>query len=645
MEPPSTSSFKQNLEPDDWGAEFPMEDDLEVLSPGCSGPVLGVSAQADLATQRSVIAGTDTDMVTDLYSVQFPALGEGEHSVPGHKKRRLSPSVSLTESNCDPSFVPTYGGFRDPDFYSESAYTPKIGESRDTGTVVDHSVLADVQDSGQVQKSAGIEAGHAPATTVIIVEPLPASDGSSNFFTNDVKLARGIQNSLFGPHVLDTRRNFAKKLLVVTLTRVDDVTLGRLLKVDSLGDWPVVCRLPRIFQRTRGVIGPIGLDSDMSDILSALVLSDSSVSEVIRLTKGKEKTPTLSVVVTFTGLVLPSRIKLFYQSFPVRAYIDRPWQCFRCQNFGHNADQCRYRVRCVVCAGPHLVKDCASRSSGGSSVGPVADTANRTVQCANCRGAHTANYGGCKFMQKAKKVEKLRVQHRLSYREAVLKVNQEERILHVTTGSAVSETLPLKPSSGRQRAVLLQPSQQTVQVGISTSTQTDTVLDKSHSQEGLVQMVISLMVRILERTKLISRSECSEISSYVHETVGVVLGLGGVSDKADIVTSQSPLVVQGKQQSDPLGLDGSGKSSPSQCQVDQSSCSKRPPFVVEPSHTKGSRHLTASVPVSVDKSSATSFLQSPAYDSHSHGAILPHNSVPAPARVKKRHASHKKWNK
>ena len=94
-------------------------------------------------------------------------------------------------------------------------------------------------------------------------------------------------------------------------------------------------------------------------------------------------------------------------NYKVSLYIDRPWQCYRCQQFGHNTNGCHAQLKCVVCAGRHNVKDCESR----------------IPKCSNCGNSYTANYGGCSYMKKAKIVEKVRAEKKLSYRDACLHVN------------------------------------------------------------------------------------------------------------------------------------------------------------------------------------------------------------------------------
>ncbi|XP_049804704.1 proteoglycan 4-like [Schistocerca nitens] len=63
-----------------------------------------------------------------------------------------------------------------------------------------------------------------------------------------------------------------------------------------------------------------------------------------------------------------------------------PRQCRRCQRFDHTANYCTLPTRCLICAGLHEAKDCTKPRSDSSV-------------CANCNGAHPANYKGCEVYQ------------------------------------------------------------------------------------------------------------------------------------------------------------------------------------------------------------------------------------------------------
>ena len=55
---------------------------------------------------------------------------------------------------------------------------------------------------------------------------------------------------------------------------------------------------------------------------------------------------------------------------------------FKCQGFGHKAQNCTKKQKCVVCGEAHSHKNCPNKEK-------------RTSKCANCRGPHVPNYRGC----------------------------------------------------------------------------------------------------------------------------------------------------------------------------------------------------------------------------------------------------------
>lgn len=56
-------------------------------------------------------------------------------------------------------------------------------------------------------------------------------------------------------------------------------------------------------------------------------------------------------------------------------------QCYRCQSFGHIAQNCTKTPRCVICGQAHLTTTCENKG--------------KTPKCANCGGEHTASYSQC----------------------------------------------------------------------------------------------------------------------------------------------------------------------------------------------------------------------------------------------------------
>ena len=84
------------------------------------------------------------------------------------------------------------------------------------------------------------------------------------------------------------------------------------------------------------------------------------------------------------GSDLPDYAYIYHQCYKVKLYVAGPWQCYNCQDRGHNAAGCRGKTKCVICAGPHRLRDCPGKVNKEIVVVP---------KCANCGEGHTASYG------------------------------------------------------------------------------------------------------------------------------------------------------------------------------------------------------------------------------------------------------------
>jgi hypothetical protein len=135
---------------------------------------------------------------------------------------------------------------------------------------------------------------------------------------------------------------------------------------------------------------------------------------VRKILKGKNKVPTQCLQVTFAGKQLPEQVFVGYQHFPVQLFVDCPWQCYNCQDFGHNVAHCRGKTKYVICAGAHRSQACPNRYSGNT-------------KGSNCQGRHTASYRKCSKMKEAKTEEKIRAEQELFYHDVVKVVKTSQR--------------------------------------------------------------------------------------------------------------------------------------------------------------------------------------------------------------------------
>lgn len=163
-----------------------------------------------------------------------------------------------------------------------------------------------------------------------------------------------------------------------------------------------------------GVITDVSTDLPCEDIMSNV--SGANVVKCRRLmfTRDRIKKESLSVLLFFDEKVLPTRIRVGYMSFQVRPYIPPPLRCFNCQKFGHVAAICRGKRRCGKCGGEdHEYGQCKEGTS---------------VKCCNCGGSHSAAYKGCQAHKKASEVQRVKVEEKLTYAEAIKKVDGRRKL-------------------------------------------------------------------------------------------------------------------------------------------------------------------------------------------------------------------------
>ena len=355
---------------------------------------------------------------------------------------------------------------------------------------------------------------------VIIMEPAnceltnsenSTSKSQSEMFTNDIRFARELGTSIFGilPD-LNVKKIFSKKMYVLRFTGEPDRVMDNIIKTVTLGPWDIKCRLPRSQQFSRGVIGPVGLDSSEEELSDYLKQCNSKITNVRRLKKGVKKTPTLSILIEFDSSKLPEYVNLGFQRFSVRTYVPSPWQCYNCQRFGHSASDCKSKPRCLFCANEHKSDNCPLRT-------PEEDIDLDSLKCANCKGNHAANYGGCERMKTAKVIEKVRANHKLTYRDALTSIQRNHNTNLAV--SNINNNLPVgnnlhELNSGKQI-----PHIENTKKLVNSSTQTD-ISEKP--QDDSMKKLSVLIVRLIGCLGLDGgNSGMSEMLSIVKDVMNV----------------------------------------------------------------------------------------------------------------------------
>ena len=243
---------------------------------------------------------------------------------------------------------------------------------------------------------------------VVIVKPT-----NKDIIYAPEKIARLLSNSLFSQHVIDTKVNKRKGLIVVEVDGEYDA--GTIEEVTLIGGIEVQCSIREPPPEVRyGVIHPVSTHSKLEDIREMIRVKDDCDSEIKvanieRLTKkaGLEIKETQSLKVTFLGNTLPRGVTIGYSYYKVSPFVRPPLQCYNCQRMGHTKDNCNASTRCMLCSGLHNKDDCTVTDPGDH-------------KCANCRGNHRANDPICAYYRQGKEVEVIRSTNniRMSYQQA-----------------------------------------------------------------------------------------------------------------------------------------------------------------------------------------------------------------------------------
>jgi hypothetical protein len=132
---------------------------------------------------------------------------------------------------------------------------------------------------------------------------------------------------------------------------------------------------------------------------------------------------------------------------------------------------CRFKSRCSLCSGHHKRSNCDQLDLPEEQ---------KAIKCVNCKGNHTAQYGGCPNIKTARKIEQFRAYDRLSYRDAVTAAAQSEQVPRnkINTdshGIPPSETRPNAqvPPGNVTRPLNVKPYRPTLICTASIGTQTD----------------------------------------------------------------------------------------------------------------------------------------------------------------------------
>ena len=217
---------------------------------------------------------------------------------------------------------------------------------------------------------------------------------------NPVKMAKFLHQEVGQVEKVERRR----KSLKIICKNVKQVTKLK-NTIDFAGMTVKVSQYDPNEHKKKAVIR-VSTDVEEKDLLE--LLKKDKVVAVKRFKKkiNGEMKNTPSVLLTFDRKEIPKELLFAFERYKVSEYVPPVPRCFKCQRFGHVADGCYSKARCVRCGGEHSYNECENKE---------------TPKCCRCNENHSAAYLGCGKYKEAIKIQSLKLSENISYAAATKK--------------------------------------------------------------------------------------------------------------------------------------------------------------------------------------------------------------------------------
>lgn len=161
-----------------------------------------------------------------------------------------------------------------------------------------------------------------------------------------------------------------------------------------------------------GLVRGVPVDWSMDEFVESLI-TPGECAQILKARRMNRKVkldgnitwePTQTVVLTFRGQKLPTRVFSYYSSLAVETYQFPTIQCMNCCRFGHIKVQCRSKPRCYRCAQPHTGDECSIQEPSST--------------CLYCSAHHFATSRTCPEQDRQKSIKLIMSRDGISYQDA-----------------------------------------------------------------------------------------------------------------------------------------------------------------------------------------------------------------------------------
>lgn len=168
--------------------------------------------------------------------------------------------------------------------------------------------------------------------------------------------------------------------------------------------------LPEHRVKRKAVVRGMDTDINVSEIF-ANCKAEAEVVDVIRITKKNRESKTehdkriatRSIIITFSGQVLPTEMYIFGVKTHLEPYVSMPMQCYNCFKFGHTATRCTLKYKACY--------QCGEEEKEGCCMG-------RRKCCVNCKEEHMSTSRECRVYDKQLRINTLMAYRGISFVEA-----------------------------------------------------------------------------------------------------------------------------------------------------------------------------------------------------------------------------------
>lgn len=307
------------------------------------------------------------------------------------------------------------------------------------------------------------------------------------------------------------------------------------------------------FSITRmGVIRGVPMDWSDEEVLANInvpigcgpIIKIRRIKRKMLVNNIKQFINTGTIVATFDGQILPTRVYMCYTTLPVDLYIYPTVQCYNCCKFGHVKNQCRLSARCYKCGQGHSGDTCNADEGD--------------YWCCLCKGNHQATNNKCLEFSRQKAIKESMSKSCISYMEAVKlhptvsKKSYADALLR--TASPTSNISPISPNPASQsykKTVFLKPKTlPTLSKGYDRIAHEEIIKEPTLSRNNLITQhnthndkkisdIIEVLIKLLSQSSSISPSNVAAVIDALYQITNNIYNNGSQSQSNSMELPQS----------------------------------------------------------------------------------------------------------